>query len=80
MTIAAIDSWYVHFVPWGFESTGYVAFFSFLFASLFAFSALVVAAVRARSGARSGLSQVALLSTISLIALTALVAVCPGGC
>jgi len=80
MTVAAIDSWYVHFFPWGFEGTGYVAFSSFLFASLFALSTLVVAAVRARSGAKAGLSQVALLSAISLLALATLVAVCPGGC
>jgi hypothetical protein len=80
MTVAAVDSWYVHYLSWGFEGTGYVALFSFLFASLFAVSALVIAAVRARSGGRAGLFQVALLSTISLLVLATLVARCPGGC
>jgi hypothetical protein len=80
MTAAAIDSWYIHFLPWGFEGTGFVALPSFFFASLFALSSLAIAAVRARSGARAGLSQVVLLSGISLLGLAALVAVCPRGC
>jgi hypothetical protein len=80
MTVAAIDSVYVHLLPWGFEGTGFVAFFSLLFAILFAFSALVIAAVRARSGAKAGLFQVTLLSAISLLAMAVLVAACPGGC
>ena len=80
MTVAAIDSWYVHFLPWGFEGTGYVAFFSLVIASLFALSALMIALVRARSGARERFFQVVLFSAISLLVQAALVAVCPGGC
>ncbi|UPJ53476.1 hypothetical protein IVB30_20455 [Bradyrhizobium sp. 200] len=80
MTAAAIDSWYIHYLPWGSEGTGFVALISFLLASLFALSALVVAVVRARSGASAGRSQVVLLSGISLVGLAALVAVCPYGC
>jgi hypothetical protein len=80
MTVAAIDSWHVHYLLWGFEGTGYVAFISVVFAGLFALLALVIAVLRARSGTRAGFAQVLLLSAVSLLALGVLIAACPGGC
>jgi hypothetical protein len=62
----------VHFLPWGFEGTGYVAFLSMLFASLFALSTLVIAAAHARSSAKGSFFKVTLLSTLSLLALIVL--------
>jgi hypothetical protein len=80
LSVVAIDSWRVHFLPWGFEGTGYVAGISFVLPVLFSLAALVIVAVLAHSGTRVGFAQVVLLSVISLLALAALVAECPGGC
>jgi hypothetical protein len=76
----AIDAWRMHRVPWGFEATGYVALFSFVFTGLSALSAVVIATVRLRSGMRAGLFPVVLLSAVSLLSLLALAAACWRGC
>jgi hypothetical protein len=80
LTILAIDSWRLHILPWGFEATGYVAAFSFLLAGVLALSALAIVIARACSAADGGLFVVALPASSSLLALVALVIVCPGGC
>ena len=79
LTAMAIDSWRLHVLPWGFEGTGYVAFFSFTLATLAAISALAIGIMRARSGQERA-SPVVLLSAVSLLALIALVVACPAGC
>jgi hypothetical protein len=74
LTVLAIDAFLLHFLPWGFEGTGYVALFSFVLANAAALSALVIAVVRARPGTRGGFSQVLLFSGISLLTLATLLA------
>lgn len=80
MTVVAINSWRIHFLPWGFEGTGYVALLSLAVGVTAAISAIVIAVARARSRMMEGLFGVLLPSGTSLVALVMLVIACPGGC
>lgn len=69
LTVAAIDTWRVHVIPWGFESTLYIAGITFHLAVLMAVVSLVIVGMRMCSGSRTGLAQVAVPSVLSLASL-----------
>jgi len=80
LTVVAIETVRLHYLPIGFEATGVVAGYSVIVTVLFSLAALVIVIVRARSGSRTGHAPVVLLSTISLLVLAVLIATCPFGC
>jgi hypothetical protein len=74
LTLVAIETWRVHYLPIGFEATGVFSFYSFILATVTALSALVIVAVRVRSGTRAGFALVSACSGICLLVLAVLLA------
>jgi phosphate starvation-inducible membrane PsiE len=74
LTLAAIETWRVHYLPIGFEATGVFSFYFFVLATVTALSALVIVTVHLRSGQRTGFALVAVSSAICLLVLAGLLA------